>query len=144
MEITKLPLCGSTTAFKGWVTTGRPPCQDYSPLRQITKEEGLLRHYDKAIKRYINFGHAELVPSRLIAAPGRPTFYMPHGEVIRESSPSTKTRVVFYASSHAKGNNSLKECLETGKYLNIDLLNTLSQLRWLPITLTVHIDKTVL
>lgn len=46
---------------------------------------------------------------------------MPHKEVIREQALTTKVRIVFDASSHAKGCNSLNECLENGDNLYQDL-----------------------
>lgn len=53
--------------------------------------------------------------------PDRATYYMPHREVIREESLTTKLRVVFDASSHAQGFPSLNDCCDKGFNLNREL-----------------------
>lgn len=82
-----------------------------------------------------------MLPSHLIDARSRPTFYMPHIHVIRKSSLTTKMRVVFNVSSHANACKSLDECLETGLNLNPDLLHMLLRFRWHPCAVTADIEK---
>ncbi|GFT91480.1 integrase catalytic domain-containing protein [Trichonephila clavipes] len=48
-------------------------------------------------------------------------FYLPHTAVIREDKTTSKLRIVFDASSHAKGQLSLNDCLHIGPNLNPDI-----------------------
>ncbi|GFY63173.1 integrase catalytic domain-containing protein [Trichonephila inaurata madagascariensis] len=50
---------------------------------------------------------------------------MPHREVFRENSSSTKTRVVYDASSKQGNNLSLNECLIAGENLNPILIDVI-------------------
>ncbi|GFT61005.1 integrase catalytic domain-containing protein [Trichonephila clavipes] len=54
---------------------------------------------------------------------------MPHREVFRENSSSTKTRVVYDASSKQGNNLSLNECLISGENLNPILINVVLKFR---------------
>ncbi|XP_049528969.1 uncharacterized protein LOC119462507 [Dermacentor silvarum] len=69
---------------------------------------------------------------------------MPHREVIREESLTTKLRVVFDASSHAQGFPSLNDCLDKGVNLNPELLQVLLRFRWFPVTINSDIEKAFL
>lgn len=78
-------------------------------LCRLSKNEVLLKMYDKT-REYLESGHAEVVET----PPSNPEnlYYMPPREVIREQALTTKMRIVFDASSHARGCKSLNECLE--------------------------------
>ncbi|XP_037509595.1 uncharacterized protein LOC119386346 [Rhipicephalus sanguineus] len=69
---------------------------------------------------------------------------MPHKEVIREQALTTKVRVVFDASSRARGCKSLNECLEKGDNLYQDLVKILLRFRTHPIAITADIEKAFL
>lgn len=111
-------------------------------MRRISKTEGLLERYDSAIRQYIISGHAEVVLGKELV--DGHTYYMPHREVIREDSFTTRLRVVLDAFSHAKGERSLNSCLETGPNLNPDLLQVLLRFRSYLIPMTADIDKAFL
>ncbi|KAH7970431.1 hypothetical protein HPB49_006869 [Dermacentor silvarum] len=57
-------------------------------VKRISKPEGLLERYDTAIRQYIVSGHAEVVLDK--ESIDGPAYYMPHREVIREDSLTTK------------------------------------------------------
>lgn len=115
-----------------------------SLLRRLSSKEGLLHRYDTTIRQYIKLGHAEVVPSDLEGDNKKRIYYMPHREVVREESTTTKLRVVFDASSRAKGCKSLNDCLEKGPNLNPDILQILLRFRWYAIALTADIEKAFL
>ncbi|KAH6937316.1 hypothetical protein HPB50_026728 [Hyalomma asiaticum] len=71
-------------------------------------------------------------------------YYVPHSEVIREDSVTTKLRVVFDASSHAKGVRSLNSWLEIGPNLNPDLLQVLLRFRFNLVPMTADIENAFL
>ncbi|XP_070390992.1 uncharacterized protein [Dermacentor albipictus] len=69
---------------------------------------------------------------------------MPHREVIREESLTTKLRVVFDASSHAQGFPSRNDCLDKGVNLNPELLQVLLRFRRFPVAINSGIEKAFL
>ncbi|XP_075551709.1 uncharacterized protein LOC142585071 [Dermacentor variabilis] len=69
---------------------------------------------------------------------------MPHREVIREESLTTKLPVVFDASSHAQGFTSLNDSLDKGVNLNPELLQVLLHFRWFPVAINSDIEKAFL
>ncbi|XP_037518120.1 uncharacterized protein LOC119394892 [Rhipicephalus sanguineus] len=113
-----------------------------SLVRRLSTKKGLLERYDHAIRQYADSGHAEVVSKR---KPNEErTYYMPHREVIREDSLTTKLRVVFDASSHARDQKSLNDCLQTGPNLNPQLLQVLMRFRWYKVPMTADIEKAFL
>lgn len=69
---------------------------------------------------------------------------MPHKEVMREQALTTKMRVVFDASSHAKGCKSLNDCLQKGDNLYQDLVQILLRFRTHPVAVIADIEKAFL
>ncbi|XP_064465012.1 uncharacterized protein LOC135376442 [Ornithodoros turicata] len=65
----------------------------------LSRNKGLLQDYDQAIRCYIRDGHAEEVPRKedvgYPVVKSEPIYYMPHPEVIKEQSTSTRLRIVF-------------------------------------------------
>ncbi|XP_064481011.1 uncharacterized protein LOC135394265 [Ornithodoros turicata] len=97
-------------------------------VSRLQKDEKLLEEYDEAIRRYVKNEHAGEVPVKVDVCSDH-IYYMPHRKVIRESSTTTKPRVVFDAPSHAAGTASLNDCLESGPKLNPNVLDILIRFR---------------
>lgn len=112
--------------------------------RRLSTKEGLLQRYDIVIRQYLELGHAEVVPKDSPLDRDRAIYYMPHREVIREESLTTKLRVVFDASSHTQGVPSLNDCLDKGVNLNPELLQVLLRFRWFPVAINSDIEKAFL
>ncbi|GBM11079.1 hypothetical protein AVEN_206495-1 [Araneus ventricosus] len=72
------------------------------------------------------------------------TYYLPHRAVIRKDHSTTRLRIVFDASSHAKGQLSLNDCLYTGLNLIPDLFSLLLRFRSHPVAITADIQKAFL
>ncbi|XP_064479235.1 uncharacterized protein LOC135392455 [Ornithodoros turicata] len=66
-------------------------------VKRLAVNDALVREYDKNIRAYLLNDHAEPVPISEGKTPER-IYYMPHREVIRPESTTTKMRVVFDAS----------------------------------------------
>lgn len=80
--------------------------------------------YLKFMKEYENLQYMQLLKDankELL----HPNFYLPHHGVWRESSTTTKLRVVFNGSSRTSSGVSLNEILHTGPKLQTDLFNVL-------------------
>lgn len=110
-------------------------------VRRLSCSDESMRAYDKAIRQYEVDGHAERVAD-VVPRPEH-LYYMPHREVIRETS-TTTLRVVFDASSHAAGASSLNEQLEKGPNLNADHLKMLIKFRLFVIGITADVHKAFL
>ncbi len=77
------------------------------------KIKGTLQNFNDVVKEYIDLGHAEPVPLNE-AISGNSTFYMPMHGVHKESSSTTKLRVVFDASAKSSSGVSLNDILMVG------------------------------
>ncbi|XP_037564648.1 uncharacterized protein LOC119444302 [Dermacentor silvarum] len=111
-------------------------------VKRLSMNEGLLGRYDAVIRQYLELGHAELAPQNVPVH--RATYYMPHRQVIREESLTTKLRFVFDALSHAQGFPSLNDCLDKGVNLNPELLQVLLRFPWFPVAINSDIEKAFL
>lgn len=89
--------------------------------------------------QYLNDGHAEKVTEETNEKEN--VYYMQHRAVIRETSATTKLRVVFDVSLHTTGKLLLDDHLEKGPNLNNDLLKILVNFRFHRIALTADIQK---
>ena len=79
--------------------------------RKLIQDPAKANSYREAINKYVVDGVAEEVPLEQVApSDGRPVFYLPHHAVIREDKQTTKTRVVFDASTRGSNGMSLNSC----------------------------------
>lgn len=69
------------------------------------------------------------------------TYYLPHHAVLRESSTSTKCRVVFNAFSKTSRGLSLNDCMMVGPKIQQDLFSIILRFRKYEIALTGDLVK---
>ncbi|XP_064470119.1 uncharacterized protein LOC135384865 [Ornithodoros turicata] len=112
-------------------------------VNRLVGNRQLLHEYDRNIREYLVQGHAEAVPAVYPKTADR-TYYMPHREVLRPDSTSTKMRIVFDASSHFDKDTSLNGHLEKGPKVQQDLLDILLRFRTHPIGIVADIGKAFL
>ncbi|XP_049517810.1 uncharacterized protein LOC125943208 [Dermacentor silvarum] len=110
-------------------------------LRRFGSNEELLQQYDKEVRQYELDDHAERVNGKDSA---ERCYYMPHRAVIRESSSTTRLRVVFDASSNAHRAASLNELLEKGPKINNNMVKMLVNFRLHKIAITADVQKAFL
>ncbi|XP_003740636.1 uncharacterized protein LOC100905616, partial [Galendromus occidentalis] len=108
-------------------------------LETSLKKTGLRRKYDAEFEGMLGLGSMERVDEK--ATPGRNISYVPHREVLKEDSLTTKLWVVFDASAKEKNKCSLKEFLWNGPNLNADLLGALLNFRRFDVTLMADTEK---
>ena len=100
-----------------------------------------LGEYGKIIQEQRNEGIIEKVGETKTSEKGK-EFYLPHRTVIRESTTTTKIRIVYNVSVKPnKDSVSLNECLETGPPLQNSLWDILIRSRFRPILLCGHVEK---
>ena len=85
--------------------------------------------------------HAEPVPPARLSAPVEESFYLPMHGVVKESSTTTKLRVVFDGSAHSSTGVSLNDTLLPGPSLYPLLSTILNRFRMHPVALVGDISK---
>ena len=108
---------------------------------RLANDEILLRKYDQIFQDQFNEGIIEEVSSEGFIGS---TTYLPHKEVVKNESSTTKVRIVFDASAKLKNEVSLNDILYTGPCLNPELYKLLLQFRLYPIAITADIEKAYL
>lgn len=110
-------------------------------MRKLNKDKDVLKRHDKVIRQYLIDGHAEIAPD---VADGTDLYYMPHRVIIKDDSTTTKSRIVFDASSSVSGHLSLNECLEKGVNINPELLELILKFQIHKVGFTADIQKAFL
>ncbi|XP_063993414.1 uncharacterized protein LOC135171055 [Diachasmimorpha longicaudata] len=96
----------------------------------------LAEEYTKVINEYIDLGHMKKVNAEL-----EDGFYLPHHAVIKETSLTTKTRVVFDGSARSSTGLSLNDALMVGPTIQDDILSLVLRFRLHNYILTGDIEK---
>lgn len=96
--------------------------------------------YNNFMREYLNLGHMEIVPKNEITL-NRPTYYLPHHAIIKESSITTKLRVVFDGSAKSTTGISLNDVLMVGPNIQQDLFCILLRFRTYKYVLSADIEK---
>ncbi|GFV12174.1 integrase catalytic domain-containing protein [Trichonephila clavipes] len=113
--------------------------------RLISVERHLISNPDKYklyrnfIKEYIDLKHMELVPDSEIN--NIKSLYFPHHGVVRDTSCTTKLRVVFDASSKTSSGLSLNDLLMVGPRVQPELFPILIQFRIFSVAICADVEK---
>ena len=113
--------------------------------RVLANERAVIRKgnweaFQTVVKEYLDLGHAELVPTQALT-PDVEQYYLPMHSVTKESSTSTKLRVVFDASAHTSNHHSLNDILMTGPTLYPTLDTILMRFRIHQVAISADIGK---
>lgn len=107
--------------------------------RKFNLNSNFKRRYCDFIDEYMHLEHLEKVPEEEIS--GGKVHYLPHHAVIKESSSSTKLRVVFDASSRSDQGTTLNDHLLVGPTIQEDLFTTVVRFRTYQFAFTADIEK---
>lgn len=110
----------------------------YQLEKRFERDPELRKEYTKFINEYIDLGHMEKVERRRI---DEAIYYIPHQPVIKESSTTTKLRVVFDASCKTSLGISLNDIMYPGPRLQQELVDILIRWRKHKIVFTADIEK---
>ena len=89
----------------------------------------------------MDLDHAELVPRSTLSVPPHLSYYLPMHGVSKESSSTTKLRVVFDASAKTTTGISLNDTLMVGPTLFPNLSEILVRFRTYSVAITAYISK---
>ncbi|XP_004536857.1 uncharacterized protein LOC101448765 [Ceratitis capitata] len=104
--------------------------------RRLESNNELRLQYNEFMRELIEMGHMEAISETTSMA-----YYMPHHPVIKESSVTTKLRVVFNASAKTTNGNSLNGTLFVGPQLQQDLYTILIRFRTHRYAVTADVAK---
>lgn len=92
--------------------------------KRLKNDESLFERYNAVMQEQLKDGIIEMCNDNCFTG-----YTMPHRDVFRENSSSTKTRIVYDASSKQGTNCSLNECLLPGENLNANLVDVILKFR---------------
>jgi hypothetical protein len=106
--------------------------------RRFQRDKQYETAYRSVIREYVDLGHMSKVTS---TNSSDKAYYLPHHGVVKESSDTTKLRVVFDGSAPSTTGISLNDTLHTGPKLQEDLVSILLRFRSHQYVLTGDIEK---
>lgn len=113
--------------------------QFFQVERRLNRNPELRQQYCEFMDQYLRLGHMSPIPATEIDTQG--CLYLPHHAVTKESSSTTKVRVVFNASSQTASGMSLNKSLLIGPTLQSDLTTILLRWRNYKIAFCADIEK---
>lgn len=105
--------------------------------RRLNSNPALKTSYIQFMREYASLGHMELAEMNSNAQ----RYYIPHHAVFKESSSTTKVRVVFDASSKSTNGYSLNDLMYIGPKIQDDLSAILLRWRKYPFAYTADVEK---
>ncbi|XP_066585538.1 uncharacterized protein [Prorops nasuta] len=108
----------------------------YSLEAKLKSNPELKGEYTKILNEYLTLGHMSLVENATERG-----YYMPHHAVAKDSSNTTKTRIVFNASMKTKRGVSLNDALMAGPTIQEPLIMHLIRFRMYKFVMTADIEK---
>lgn len=112
----------------------------YALERKFMNKPDLKIEYIKFMKEYLALGHMKQV-SKILDDKIR--VFIPHQAVIKESSATTKTKVVFDASSKDSKRKSLNDALYKGPVLQAEIFSIIIRFRCFKYVLCADIKKCI-
>lgn len=106
--------------------------------KRFAKDSNLFVDYKKFLDEYISMGHMKEISFENIS---KIHCFLPHHPVLKESSTTTKLRVVFDASSKTNNNVSLNDLLLKGPIIQDNLFSILLKFRLHPFAICADIEK---
>lgn len=106
--------------------------------RKLSKNNNLKIEYQNFMSEYINLGHMFEINEK---EHDDLNFYLPHHAVVKESSLTTRTRVVFDASMKTTSGLSLNDIQHSGPNIQGDLFNILLRYRTHKYVFTGDVSK---
>ncbi|XP_055645178.1 uncharacterized protein LOC129781512 [Toxorhynchites rutilus septentrionalis] len=110
-----------------------------STERRLTRDASLREEYISFMEEYLQLGHMRKVDGTSRESGKR--CFLPHHPVVKESSTTTKVRVVFDASCKTSSGVSLNDVLLTGPVVQEDLRSIILRCRIKQIMLVADVEK---
>lgn len=109
--------------------------------RRLQRDSSLKAEYHAFLSEYEALGHMRAAPISAGNETVSPCVYLPHHPVVRQSSSTTRVRVVFNASSATTNSTSLNDHLLVGPKLQTDITTIITRWRSHRFVYTADIAK---
>ncbi|XP_055591098.1 uncharacterized protein LOC129743154 [Uranotaenia lowii] len=114
--------------------------------QRLETNSEMRQQYHDFMKEYLELGHMrKLTEGEMMAELGgdntRKVYYLPHHAVVKDSSTTTKVRVVFDGSARTDTGFSLNDCLLKGPTIQDSLLTLLLRFRKHEVALVGDVEK---
>ncbi|XP_062713961.1 uncharacterized protein LOC134290779 [Aedes albopictus] len=107
--------------------------------KRLERDAKLKEDYHAFMQEYLDLGHMRLVGTH--EKEPAVAYYLPHHPVFKDSSTTTKVRVVFDASAKTSTGYSLNEALSVGPVVQDDLLDIMIRFRTFKVAVVGDIAK---
>ena len=85
---------------------------------RVLKRKGSWNQFRLAVKEYFVMDHGEVVPDTDLTRPEGDCYFLPMHGVVKESSSTTKLRIVFDVSALTTSGNSLNDSYPWSMYVS--------------------------
>lgn len=106
---------------------------------RLEREPDLKKEYHKFMEEYLSLGHMRLVPEDEID--DKNSYYLPHHPIVKESSTTTKVRVVFDGSAKTSTGFSLNDALLVGPVVQDELLAIILRFMTFAVAIVADVEK---
>ena len=113
----------------------------YKANERAALRKGTWKKFREVVQEYLDLEHARLMTNDELQLPSSEAYYLPMHGVYKESSSTTKLRVVFDASSQSSSNVSLNDTLAVGPMLHPTLDHILLRFGTYRVALSGDISK---
>ena len=107
--------------------------------KRFAANSSLKSAYTEFLNEYEALGHMALVPKSSV--PSRRVFYLPHHAVVRETSSTSRIRVVFNGSHRTNFGISINDLQHIGPKLQTDLADVITRWRRYAYVFSADIEK---
>ncbi|GBO31912.1 hypothetical protein AVEN_258181-1, partial [Araneus ventricosus] len=111
----------------------------FSIERHLSCDPEKYNRYRQFMNEYLKLNHMIVVPESELDKPN--SYYLPHHAVLRDSSSTTKLRVVFDGSCKTSSGHSLNDCLMVGPRVQPELFPILIQFRVFQVAVCADVEK---
>ena len=113
----------------------------FKNLEQSLYRKGQFERFAHCVEEYFELGHAEPVPAVDLKMSCSEVYYMPMHAVWKESSTTTKLRVVFDASAKSTSGSSLNDQFLVGPTVHTPLIDVLDRFQCRKVVITADVSK---
>jgi hypothetical protein len=108
--------------------------------QRLLNQPQLKKDYADFLEEYVQLGHMTPLDAAEVRR-NSPSFYVPHHGVCKQTSSTTKTRVVFNSSEKSSNGVSLNDILMTGPKVKDDLFDIVQIFRLHRIVMSADVEK---
>lgn len=109
--------------------------------KRFERQPKLKQEYADFMREYLDLRHMREIQEKDAEWKASPQYYLPHHCVVKETSTTTKLRMVFDASSKTTSGISLNDVLMVGPVIQQDLFSILLRFRGFKYVLVADIAK---